>query len=157
MMVDVDDPALGRTRQMRLPVDLGETPGRVRGGAPLFGEHRCAQHPASARTTDSNQHAAPSRSHHPAAPADVAQPPPAVHPSHGTPVLDGVTVLDLSGFIAGANCPALLADMGANVIKVEGPEGDAWRASGLAFPRLEPRQARHRHRPQAGRRPRAVP
>jgi crotonobetainyl-CoA:carnitine CoA-transferase CaiB-like acyl-CoA transferase len=48
-------------------------------------------------------------------------------------VLDGVTVLDLSGFIAGANCPALLADMGANVIKVEGPEGDAWRASGLAF------------------------
>ena len=47
--------------------------------------------------------------------------------------LDGYTVIDLSVGIAGAYCTKLLADGGAEVIKVEPPEGDPlrrWSASG---------------------------
>ncbi|WNG91484.1 CoA transferase [Mycobacterium sp. ITM-2016-00318] len=47
--------------------------------------------------------------------------------------LDGYTVIDLSIGIAGAYCSKLLADGGADVIKVEEPEGDPlrrWSASG---------------------------
>ena len=41
--------------------------------------------------------------------------------------LSGVTVLDLSGYIAGPYGCALLADLGAEVVKIEPPEGDNLR------------------------------
>jgi crotonobetainyl-CoA:carnitine CoA-transferase CaiB-like acyl-CoA transferase len=41
--------------------------------------------------------------------------------------LDGVVVADLSRILAGPYCSMLLADMGATVIKVEGPGGDDTR------------------------------
>jgi len=47
--------------------------------------------------------------------------------------LDGFVVVDLSSGIAGAYCTKLLADGGAEIIKVEAPEGDPlrqWSASG---------------------------
>ena len=50
--------------------------------------------------------------------------------------LDGYVVVDLSTGIAGAYCTKLLADGGAEVIKVEPPEGDplrSWSASGAAI------------------------
>ena len=40
-----------------------------------------------------------------------------------TALLDGVTVLDISEYIAGPSCGSLLADLGARVIKVEPPDG----------------------------------
>ena len=47
--------------------------------------------------------------------------------------LTGYTVVDMSSGIAGAYCTKLLADGGANVVKVESPRGDPlrrWSASG---------------------------
>lgn len=41
--------------------------------------------------------------------------------------LDGIRVVDFSGYIAGPFCTQLLGDMGADVIKVEPPTGEQWR------------------------------
>ncbi len=44
-----------------------------------------------------------------------------------TAPLEGIRVLEVASWLAAPSCAALMADMGAHVIKVEPPGGDTYR------------------------------
>ena len=46
--------------------------------------------------------------------------------------LDGIRVLEVANWLAAPATGVLLSDMGADVVKVEPPEGDAWRGFNMA-------------------------
>jgi crotonobetainyl-CoA:carnitine CoA-transferase CaiB-like acyl-CoA transferase len=114
MRAEIDDPALGSTVQMGLPVFLNDTPGMITGAAPARGDERGAlewlgtQRPAAARSAT------------------------AAAPLTGGP-LAGVVVLDFASYIAGSYGPMILAQLGAQVIKIESLEGDSFRHFGFGF------------------------
>lgn len=114
MRVELDDPEVGRTVQMGVPIRLRGTPGGIRGPAPLLGQH--SQEVLSLVRQ----------------PAALA-PPRAGDKPPGRAPLDGITVLDLGTIYAGPHNGMLLADLGANVVKVEPPDGDPWRTFAIGF------------------------
>ena len=59
-------------------------------------------------------------------------------PSRSPGPLDGVKMLDLCSYLAGPYGCTLLADLGADVIKIESPQGDMLRQ----FPSSLPGEAR---------------
>jgi crotonobetainyl-CoA:carnitine CoA-transferase CaiB-like acyl-CoA transferase len=42
-------------------------------------------------------------------------------------IFSGLKVVDLASFVAGPGAAVILSDYGADVIKVEAPQGDLWR------------------------------
>lgn len=117
MRREVDDPVLGNTIQMGVPVTVNATPGDIRGPAPTAGPDSALRSPAS------NGHSSAGKASTVAASS--------VKLTRGP--LSGVLVLDFCSYIAGSYGPMLLAQMGADVIKVESLEGDAFRHFGFGF------------------------
>ena len=108
--MEVVDRDLGETRQVGFLIEASKTPAAVRRPAPALDQHDSI--------TGFANGAAP-----------CSQPPPIAIPSPGAP-LAGVTVVELAWFYAAPFGLALMADLGARVIKVEGPEGDPHRNQG---------------------------
>jgi crotonobetainyl-CoA:carnitine CoA-transferase CaiB-like acyl-CoA transferase len=109
MVVTVDDPVLGPVEQVAPPAKFAATPGAVKSPAPRVGEHTpdvletMAGWPESSGEP-STQHAIDTR-----------------------PLLDGVRIVDLGAYYAGPYSSRLLADLGAEVVKVEPLLGDQLR------------------------------
>jgi crotonobetainyl-CoA:carnitine CoA-transferase CaiB-like acyl-CoA transferase len=66
--------------------------------------------------------------------------------------LEGVRILELGQIIAGTYGGQVLSDLGAEVIKIEAPEGDPVRSPVQghqhALSHLQPQQEERRHQPQ---------
>jgi crotonobetainyl-CoA:carnitine CoA-transferase CaiB-like acyl-CoA transferase len=117
-VADVEHPDHGTLRQAGILYGLSRTPGRVQRPVPRVGEH-----------TDEVLGAAPRR--RPSAPA----------PARGTRArargtrapLEGTTVLDIGFAVAGPFGTQVLADLGANVIKVNAWRDPWWHAQHIAY------------------------
>jgi len=49
-------------------------------------------------------------------------------------LLDGLRVIDAANFIAGPVATTVMADFGADVVKIEPPSGDVYRVRGVGYP-----------------------
>lgn len=104
-LIEIDDPRVGKIQQVGAFARMSATPARIARPAPLPGEHTAevlAQLPFA---------------------------PPRVQPSGGNPKrpLEGITVIEAASWLAAPFSGALLADLGARVIKVEPLSGDPYR------------------------------
>jgi crotonobetainyl-CoA:carnitine CoA-transferase CaiB-like acyl-CoA transferase len=111
MVVMVDDPVLGPVEQVAPPAKFGALPTPVERAAPRVGEHTAEVLAEVERWAERDR---------PTGSPDTR------------PLLDGVHILDLGAYYAGPYSSRLLADLGADVIKLEPVAGDPVR--GLARP-----------------------
>ncbi len=111
LTVTVDDPEVGPTTQMGVPIHLLATPGAVRGPRPALGAH------TGEVLAEWQPRAAP-----PASPTGAS----------GF-ALGSVRIIDFGQYLAGPFGPMLLGDLGAEVIKVEPVTGDGMRLAGKPF------------------------
>ncbi len=107
-VVELTDPGLGKTRQVGPLVRMSGTPSVPGEGAPVLGRPDADAGFSAVKATEG-----------------VRSQPPAGGFAGGP--LSGVTVLELAWFYAAPFGTALLADLGARVIKVEGATGDPHR------------------------------
>jgi crotonobetainyl-CoA:carnitine CoA-transferase CaiB-like acyl-CoA transferase len=115
VVIDIDHPEHGRLRQVGVVYGMSATPGAVQGPVPRIGEHNDEVRAELADQADGPQPVRPS-------PTGTGRPP-----------LDGVTVLDLGFAVAGPFGTQALADLGANVIKVNATRDPYWHATHIAY------------------------
>jgi crotonobetainyl-CoA:carnitine CoA-transferase CaiB-like acyl-CoA transferase len=117
MVVELEDPILGPVQQVGTPATFPSL-GSVRlTPAPRPGDHTA------------NVLAEAKAGTHPTVPAHPAT----VAPRDERPLLDGVKILDLGAYFAGPYSSRLLADLGAEVIKLEPIQGDQLRGIDQCF------------------------
>jgi crotonobetainyl-CoA:carnitine CoA-transferase CaiB-like acyl-CoA transferase len=107
-VVELDDPRVGRVRQIGPLAKISGAPGEVRRPAPVAG----------ADTAEV---------------LDEVVPPVSTPPSSGRQLrgpLDGITVVEAAYYYATPFATALLAELGARVIKIEPVQGDPYRLLG---------------------------
>jgi crotonobetainyl-CoA:carnitine CoA-transferase CaiB-like acyl-CoA transferase len=115
-VVEVDDPEVGRIRHAGPLLEFSATPGAVAGSAPRSGQHTAAVM-AESRQADAGQ-----------APAERPRAPHALaHP------LEGIRVLDLGLGVAGPYTGRVLADLGADVIKVHALHDTYWAGTHMGL------------------------
>ena len=115
-VIDVDDPQMGRIAVAGLPLTL-DPPAAVRSPAPTLAQHQGAAGREWKPRPD---------------PAKISEHDIDVGAAHRWP-LQGLKVLDFGNFLAGPLGAMLLADLGAEVIKVEATAGDPMRWVEWAF------------------------
>jgi crotonobetainyl-CoA:carnitine CoA-transferase CaiB-like acyl-CoA transferase len=116
MVVTVLDPVLGAIEQVAPPAKFASTPAAVRAPAPLAGQdsQRVFSESAGLPWSAGLSHSAD-------------------QPPDTRPLLDGVKILDCGAYYAGPYASRLLADLGANVVKLEPPQGDEIRGLNNCF------------------------
>ena len=110
----VEDPELGATTQIGVPINLLGTPGAIQGPQPLPGEHNVEIFGllGYSRRGDRRLHAEERDLMH---------------------ALEGVRLVDFGQYLAGPFGPMIIGDLGAEVIKVEPVTGDGMRLAGKPF------------------------
>jgi crotonobetainyl-CoA:carnitine CoA-transferase CaiB-like acyl-CoA transferase len=113
MVVTLQDPAVGPVVQMGVPVEMSGTPGRIQGPR---------QAPVEVASLKAAQGSSPLTAASPTG-ATPLDPPP----------LAGIRVLEITNLIAGPTAGRILADLGADMIKLEPPAGDISRPIGRTY------------------------
>ena len=110
LVQEVEDPLLGRTRMVGLPIALSETPGRVGVRSEEIGGRN--------EGVGSRKKVTPSPNSYLSTPNSYP--------------LTGVRIMEMTNVIAGPVAGRLLADLGADMVKFESLDGDISRPAGGA-------------------------
>ncbi len=114
MTIDITDPALGRVTQVAPAVKFASAPSPTIDPAPMVGQ-------------DTDE-VLGSLAGWPEPPESVAH-----HTTEAVGLLDGVRIVDFGAYFAGPYSSRLLADLGADVIKLEPVVGDPMRGFATTF------------------------
>ena len=137
MVVTVDDPDLGSTTQIGVPIHLLGTPGAIQGPQPKLGEHDAEVWAEVGVTADAL--GAVTGTAAASAAADEADAPPVrarLRVPEGEPehrALGKYRLIDFGQYLAGPFGPMILGDLGMDVVKVEPVTGDAMRMAATPF------------------------